>query len=184
MGPSGAHGDGPGEEWLTISAAARRLGVSRRAVQKRIERGTLHWRPEGNRGRSVLVGPATVAASGRGMAQGEAHSASGVTVPATEGLLVPVAVVVELRQALSAERERVDALTRELDGSKADLNWAQGESATLREVLAREQDRADNERRRAERLDQQLEELRAELAEARRPLLLRLIVALGWGRSR
>jgi hypothetical protein len=107
-----------------------------------------------------------------------------VTVTATGGSLVPVAIVVELHQALSAERERVEALTRELDDAKADLYWAQGESATLREVLAREQDRADNERRRAERLDQLLEELRAELAEARRPLLLRLIRALGWGRGR
>lgn len=42
-------------EWLSINAAARRLGVTPKAIRGRIERGTIEWRAAGNRGREVLV---------------------------------------------------------------------------------------------------------------------------------
>lgn len=45
-------GDG---EWLSINAAAKRLGVTPKAIRGRIERGTIEVRPAGNRGREVLV---------------------------------------------------------------------------------------------------------------------------------
>lgn len=52
---SGGHpGDG---EWLTVAAAARRLGVSPRAIRGRIDRGTIPSKPNGNAGKLVLVHP-------------------------------------------------------------------------------------------------------------------------------
>src|SRR5688572_8551119 len=48
-------GDDPGGEWVTISEAARRFGISPRAVRGRIRRGTVEWKPAGNSGRLVLV---------------------------------------------------------------------------------------------------------------------------------
>jgi hypothetical protein len=44
-----------GGDWLSINAAARRLGVTPKAIRGRIERGTIEWRPAGNRGKQVLV---------------------------------------------------------------------------------------------------------------------------------
>jgi hypothetical protein len=49
-------GDGPGDgQWLTVAAAARRLGISPRAVRGRIARGTMPWRAAGNTGKMVRV---------------------------------------------------------------------------------------------------------------------------------
>src|SRR5689334_231896 len=50
-----ADGPGDGGEWLSIAAAARRLGVTPRAIRNRVERGTIRWRAHGNFGREVLV---------------------------------------------------------------------------------------------------------------------------------
>src|SRR4051812_998053 len=72
MGASGMDADQAGE-WLTISAAARRLGVSRRAIQKRIERDTLRWRPDGNKGRLVLVAHCDDHSDGHGEAHSDLH---------------------------------------------------------------------------------------------------------------
>src|SRR3954469_25068846 len=53
------HGADPVPEasgtWCSMSEAARRLGISERAVRNRMRRGTLDWRPRGNRGREVLI---------------------------------------------------------------------------------------------------------------------------------
>jgi hypothetical protein len=53
-GPSGG-GPEEGGEWLSVAAAARRLGVSPRAVRSRIERSTIRWRPAGNSGKLVWL---------------------------------------------------------------------------------------------------------------------------------
>src|SRR3954466_4155752 len=54
IGPRTAPGDGSGT-WVPVAEAARRLGVSTRAIRKRIERGTLAARPRGNEGREVFL---------------------------------------------------------------------------------------------------------------------------------
>ncbi len=55
--PDGSR-DGPEPgEWLSVAEAARRLGVTEKAVRNRIRRGTLEWRPAGNHGREVLISP-------------------------------------------------------------------------------------------------------------------------------
>ena len=48
--------DSPGT-WLTITEAARRLGVTPKAIRNRIHHNTIEWRSAGNRGREVLVTP-------------------------------------------------------------------------------------------------------------------------------
>ncbi len=44
--------------WMSVSGAAKRLGVSRQAIQNRIKRGTLETR-RNNRGEMVVLCPAT-----------------------------------------------------------------------------------------------------------------------------
>jgi hypothetical protein len=44
-------------EWLSVAAAAKRLGISPRAVRGRIDRGTIRWKPAENTGKLVLVHP-------------------------------------------------------------------------------------------------------------------------------
>ena len=51
--------DLPEERWVSISEAARLLGVSRQAVDHRIKRGTLRTRAN-NRGQKLVQIPATV----------------------------------------------------------------------------------------------------------------------------
>ena len=56
--PGEAPGDAPGTiegEWVTVAEAARRLGVSPRAIRNRIKHHSLLSRPRGNQGREVLV---------------------------------------------------------------------------------------------------------------------------------
>jgi hypothetical protein len=49
-------GAGPGA-WLSVNAAAKRLGLTPKGVRNRIDRGAILWRPAGNRCREVLVTP-------------------------------------------------------------------------------------------------------------------------------
>ena len=52
--PGTEAGDGPGT-WLTVAEAARRLGVTPKAIRNRIKHGSLESRPRGNAGREVFV---------------------------------------------------------------------------------------------------------------------------------
>src|SRR3954451_11012192 len=56
-------------EWVSISEAARRCGVSRRAIRGRVDRGTLTAR-DGNAGRVVFVPYGTVPRDGTGSSMG------------------------------------------------------------------------------------------------------------------
>jgi hypothetical protein len=55
-----------------MGEAARRLGISERAVRNRMRRGTLEWRPRGNRGREVLVPSGSGTAPGAEAADADA----------------------------------------------------------------------------------------------------------------
>jgi hypothetical protein len=44
-------------EWCSVAEAARRIGVTEKAVRERIKHGSIEWRPKGNSGREVLVTP-------------------------------------------------------------------------------------------------------------------------------
>ncbi len=114
-----------------MSEAARRLGISERAVRNRLRRGTLEWRPRGNRGREVLV-----------------PSGSG-TAPDAEP---------------NAEQEDTTDLLVLVGRLQERLKGA--------EVLQ------DLFRKRAEAAEDEVLRLRAELAEARRPWLAKVLERL------
>src|SRR4051794_65980 len=114
-----------------MSEAARRLGISERAVRNRMRRGTLEWRPRGNRGREVLI------------------PSGSDTAPSTD---------------TDAEQEdTVDLLV---------LTGRLQERLKASEVLQ------DLFRKRAEAAEGEGTRLRAELAEARRPWLAKMIEGL------
>src|SRR6476661_3675620 len=50
-------GESPGEaeEWVTVAEAARRIGITPKAVRERIRHGSVRWKANGNVGRLVLV---------------------------------------------------------------------------------------------------------------------------------
>lgn len=60
-------------EWLPIATAARRLGISPKAIRGRIERRTIAWKQDGNRGRLVLVQPWDGPRDAPGEDEGEEH---------------------------------------------------------------------------------------------------------------
>jgi hypothetical protein len=49
-----ASGDSPGT-WLPIAEAARRLGITPKAIRNRIQHDSIEWRVAGHRGREMLV---------------------------------------------------------------------------------------------------------------------------------
>jgi hypothetical protein len=110
-------GDG---DWVTVSEAARRLGISPRAIRGRILRRTIEWKAAGNAGRLVLVRSRDVVANDPGDDPGYI----------------------------------LDQLREELMESKIEAARAEERAAALRELV---------------------DELRAELAAARRPWWRRLI---------
>jgi hypothetical protein len=129
-GPGGeTSGDGPGEgEWLTVAAAARRLGVSPRAIRSRIERGTLRWKAAGNVGKLVWLG------------SGEEPAGSPGEASAEEELELVRAELAETRIALARAEERVEAAQRV---AAAEVRAAKDEMARLQADLERERARAD-----------------------------------------
>jgi hypothetical protein len=136
--------DSPGEgEWLSIAAAARRLGVSPRAIRSRVERGTIRWKPAGNTGKLVWVPSGEAAAGG----------------PEEDELELLQAELAELREAATELRV---ALARAEERANAAKAVAAAEVAAAKsEVAARDQLAAE--------LRGLMRALRQELAEARRP---------------
>ena len=108
-GPEAAPG-----EWLSVEAAARRLGVSPRAVRNRIKRGALEWRLAGNHGREVFV-PDGV----------EAAPDDPGTDPETVELMVQVARL----------EERLAGVERDRDGSRDRAKRAEARADRLEAEL-------------------------------------------------
>jgi hypothetical protein len=171
--------DGPGESlegsgdvsgsWVSISEAARRLGISPRAVRLRIDRRQMTSRPVGNTGREVWVASSDVPAHGTGDSPG---------LPGTEALLERAARAEGETTLLRAALARVEdelaskgALVATLTAALAEERAARTEATLLRDALAREADHAGRERARADRLE-------AALLEARRPWLAKVLEGL------
>ena len=113
--------DGPGDgQWLSVAAAARRLGVSPRAIRGRMKRGTIEWRPLGNTGREVLV-------TSEDAARDEDRDG-------------PADVLDQLREELADLREalgRAEARAESADRiAEARVETAQAEAKMLRELIA------------------------------------------------
>ena len=142
--------DHPGDgEWLTVAAAARRLGISPRAVRGRIDRGTIASKPNGNMGRLVLVrlGDAVEERPGDG--------------PGDELEL--------LREELAEARVMIARLEEQVAAAKA---VAVADVATARADVEAAQRAAAAE---CAAKDALVTELKAMLAEARRPWWWRLL---------
>jgi hypothetical protein len=147
-------GDRPPEgEWLTVAAAARRLGVSPRAIRSRIERGTLRWKAAGNSGKLVFLASGEQARMPPGDGEGEAEDGGEADLLREE--------LAEARVALARIEERAAALRETLERERAEHREAlERERTQHREALEREQARADR--------------VEAELRELRRPWWQRL----------
>jgi hypothetical protein len=102
--PGASPGDGPpAGEWLNVAAAAKRLGITPKAVRNRIDRGAIPWRAAGNQGREVLVpdgGPGDWPGPG----------------PGDVALLVEIA---RLEERLAAETRRSTELLAHADAALA-----------------------------------------------------------------
>jgi DNA-binding transcriptional MerR regulator len=108
--------DGPGDgEWLTVAAAARRLGVSPRAIRGRIRRGTISTKANGNAGK-LAEARATIArleervAAARGVATADVEAAKRA---AEEAIAARDELVNELRRTVEHERARADRVEAE-----------------------------------------------------------------------
>src|SRR3954454_3400660 len=101
--------------WVSVREAARRLGVTPKAVRDRIKHGSLEARPKGNLGREVLLPAGSAPRESGGELPGE-------TPPSLPGedageVVELLAEMAELRHALGrAEGELAakDALVAEL----------------------------------------------------------------------
>src|SRR3954451_24874789 len=149
MPPDPSRPDPVPAEWLPVAEAARRLGVSEKAVRNRIKRGTLDWRPAGNHGREVLAtgGGGRRDRTGPGPRTGPAGR-DGTGPGADLGRLVEAGA--ELGRELSAALPTA-AADREARAR------AEGRAEVLDAALAKAEGRADR--------------LETALAEARRPWL-------------
>jgi hypothetical protein len=111
-------------EWCSVAEAARRIGVSEKAVRERIKHASIEWRPRGNSGREVLVTP--------DMERDElSREAPGIS-PEVVALRVEVARLEErltsreregelLRETLTHSREVIGKLQNEL--AEARKGW-------------------------------------------------------------
>ena len=100
--------------WLTVGAAARRLGISPRAVRGRIARGTLEWRPLGNTGREVLVPDAEASRDGTGDASRDDPGDAMELALLREDLVEARIAQARAEERAAALRELADRLTVEL----------------------------------------------------------------------
>lgn len=146
-------GSPPGA-WLSISAAARALGITPRAVRGRIKHNTIEWRPKGNGGREVFV-PAT------GSLPRASQGSTALTLALPGPAVVPIAELDALRVELVGERQRREGLEQELTGVCVELAVARRE--------------LELERERTGELRASLATAEAALVELRRPWLARLV---------
>jgi hypothetical protein len=136
------------ESWLTLGEAGQKLGLSKDALRKRVTRGKLDAR-KGNDGTlRVLVTSA--------MLTGQDGDSS-TTVH---------------------DRGEVGRLLVQLDEARERGEAAASEAAEARLALARIEERLAASERRESDLRAERDRLAAELAEARKPWLVRLVEAL------
>src|SRR4051794_39216796 len=114
---------GESGEWVSVREAARRLGVTPKAVRDRIKHGSLEARPKGNLGREVLLPPRVALRENSGELPGKATREMPPGLPGEDAgeVVELLAEMAELRHALgraegelAAERRRSDELIAEL----------------------------------------------------------------------
>src|SRR3954469_22663216 len=162
--------------WLTVSEAAARTGLHIDRLRSMIRRGKLEKR-RGNRGEWLVLVPAEMM-TGSDLVGGSAAGAADHANGSAEGDLdrVDGSVMSKLTDALT----ELAALEHELGAALTRSAVAEAEAATLRDALTKAEAMADQLR--AEHRTT-VAELRAELAEARRPWLAKVLEGLRRGRN-
>jgi chromosome segregation ATPase len=149
---------GAAGEWCTVAEAARRIGVTEKAIRERIKHGSIEWRPKGNTGREVLVTPEMECNE-------PSREALGIA-PEIAELRVEIARLQEQLAATKAiATAEVEAMRRQLEsGLKAMEAGIAARNAVIEELkegLERAREELQHERSRSNHLT-------AELAEARK----------------
>lgn len=167
------------DEWLSVSAAARRLGVSRQSLQNRIKRGTIECR-RNNRGDPMVLVAAVSDATGVASwaLKPKAVASDTVAVPPRQMLQEAVESTVERRHQAELERLQVahGAELARVQTLHLDLvDRIQAQAATERQLFLERVDsaeiRAEAAEARAERVEQRLDQvLEVLLAERRQAI--------------
>jgi len=145
-----------GQDWLTVEAAAQRLGVSQDAVRSRIKRGTL---PAIRRASRVFVVlPRAV--------EPPSATASAATNPATNPAASPTASPTANSTANSAANPMLERLGRLADERQRQIAALRSERDRLAEQVTRQQQLLEREQRLRERLQDHLERLSQGLSSA------------------
>ena len=139
--------------WLTVSEAATRTGLHIDRLRSMIRRGKLEKR-RGNRGEWLVLVPAEMV-TGSDQAKASADRVDGSAEGGSDQ--VDGSVMLKLTEALT----ELAALEHELGAALTRSAVAEAETANLREALAKSEARGDW--------------LEAQLAEARKPALLRIV---------
>ena len=166
------------DQWLSVAAAARHMGLSRQAIQNRIKRGRIEHRLD-NRGNPIVRVAATTADSVSG-ATGFVSGATGATAQTTrKSVLLPVApdtfvsVAGDIAATEPAVLPPVSPGMMPVSAHLAELErLQQAHSVTvgvLRESISMATERADAAECRAERTEERLGEILSELLDQRRP---------------
>ncbi len=121
--PSGPDREPVREEWVTVTRAARRLGISERAVRKKVERGNLEARREADGNRVRLMVRLPVEEHAEDHAEGHVEDQLLGIVRDLRG------EVQDLRAELARERNHAEDLRAERDAARI-------EAAELRGRLA------------------------------------------------
>ncbi len=103
--------DGDGE-WLNISEAARRLGISRQAIQQRIRRKAIVWRHDNTGAPQVFIASAKSKYSSASSEPAVADVAA-TSAPAVAGLLS----LTDVRQLLGEQRSAHESAMAALQAS-------------------------------------------------------------------
>ena len=160
-------------QWVSVAEAARRLGVTSRAIRSRMAHRTITFRPKGNAGREVFLpdAPASPGGSAEDAAVLPGASAEAGDHPHPE----PLPEGVELREELAEERvvrARLEERLAAGEQREIELRTAFArERAVLEDRIADMGSSLVAERKRADRLE-------AVLAEARRPWLAKVLEGL------
>src|SRR3954451_158087 len=104
--------------WVSVREAARRLGVTPKAVRDRIKHGSLEARPKGNLGREVLLPPRVATQENDEELLGETTGETSPSLPGEDAgeVVELLAEMGELRHALGrAQGELAAELRRSAD---------------------------------------------------------------------
>ena len=133
---SAEHGtDGPRTPvgaWVSLPEAARRLGVTTRAIRGRIRRGTLESRPRGNTGREVYLPSSAVATLTLPHPAVLPQDADSEVERLRAELADTLDELAEVRVALARAEGQLTARTEVVDALRADRDRLAAEVADLR----------------------------------------------------